>query len=349
MGRESKSTNNSLTLWIVLGLGLWVAHTTYKKHQKKSYSQNRQEQQTASLQKSKQEPSTSDLQKLLTASNGHSVVSNSFDQIKNLNLPTHFQMSFRSVQPDSPPTQKLKFSYNPKAKAISFKRLMFFLSQRNGHERAYILDRHDCKHFAHDLYEEALKEDIKAYFVTIEYKDYPVGHAVTGFATTDQGIVYVDFTPTATSDGFERTKRLIWLEKNRHYLDIPIKQMWMGFENNFSNFDDYHQKHRELASDADEFNNRVEHFQKLASAHRIELNQFNQRVSYLNKNQVKVSQEEVEQIESEKLRLNRQAAELNQASEELKEEQEDLNDDQEHIGLPTSKRVVKNFQLFPNY
>lgn len=349
MAREQKNSNSILP-WTIVILGLWVGHTTYRKHQRKQQAaqqeQNRLENKNSGLRVKINHPETLSANKKASS---HGVLSSTFENVKDLKKPTKFKMVFGSVLPESPPKHELIFTYNPKAQPTSFKRLLFFLSQQNGHEGDYVLDRHDCKHFAHELYEEALRQDIKSYFVTIEYVNHPVGHAVAAFPTTDQGMVYVDFTPTNGQDGFSPSKRLIWLEAGKNYLDIPVNQMWMGFENNFANFNDYHQKHRDLASDAEHLQSRIVEYKRLASTHQLEIRDFNTRVNQLNQNQVQLSPAEVSEIQDEQSRLNRQAKDLNELSQELQYEQEEIQEDQEHIGLPTSKRVVKRFELFPNY
>ena len=91
---------------------------------------------------------------------------------------------FTPKKPDDTPT--------PTYQSITWLELADFLSRDHTNWNEYVLDEYVCTDFAIDLVENALKENIKAWIVAVDFTSGDMGHAFVAFETSDKGIVYVE-------------------------------------------------------------------------------------------------------------------------------------------------------------
>jgi len=96
---------------------------------------------------------------------------------------THLPTVSPTRYPNTPTTY-----YRP----ISWKELVSFISDDHTNWNEYISDEYVCLDFAIDLVESAIKQNIKAWIVAVDFTDGTPSHAFTGFETTDRGVVFIE-------------------------------------------------------------------------------------------------------------------------------------------------------------
>jgi hypothetical protein len=79
----------------------------------------------------------------------------------------------------------------------SFDELLLFISKDDTNTLPYIKDGPEafvCSDFAETLHNNAEEAGIRAGWVSIDYADGSIGHAINVFETTDMGLVFIDCT-----------------------------------------------------------------------------------------------------------------------------------------------------------
>jgi len=109
---------------------------------------------------------------------------------------------------------------NSKAKDPTWGQLKEFLLRDDTDQQTYISDVFVCRHFAARLHNNAERAGWKAAFVSIDFADDPVGHALNAFNTVDMGLVYID--STAPKDRTEAEKaissdKVAYIELGKEY------------------------------------------------------------------------------------------------------------------------------------
>jgi hypothetical protein len=89
---------------------------------------------------------------------------------------------------------RVRLTQNPSAQDPSLDTLIRFLETDPTDQVLYVKGQFVCVEFALVVHNNAEKAGIRAAFVTIEYSDGGIGHALNAFKTTDHGLVYVDCT-----------------------------------------------------------------------------------------------------------------------------------------------------------
>ncbi len=139
---------------------------------------------------------------------------------------------------------------NPKARARSFAELMGALRASRGHLRPYVLDEYDCKHFAAALYAELQAQGFAARFAAIAWTGKEIGHAVVAVETTDQGRVFVDFTPAGQGAESRPQKALVWVEEGDPSWRLDLDRLPYGFEFRRDTFERFDRGAKELEGNA---------------------------------------------------------------------------------------------------
>ncbi len=75
---------------------------------------------------------------------------------------------------------------------VTWMQLVSFLDTDHTNWNEYNSNNYVCLDFAIDLVENARKQRIKAWVVLVKFVGDDVGHAFTGFETTDKGIVFIE-------------------------------------------------------------------------------------------------------------------------------------------------------------
>jgi hypothetical protein len=116
--------------------------------------------------------------------------------------------------------------------------LLGFLHRYQGHLEEYVLDKHDCKHFAYELFQALTASQFTAHFVAITLQDQSVGHALVGVDTLDQERILVDVTPAIRSDSAQQRpmKVLAWAQAGDPYIRYPLDKIGPNFSNHRSTF-----------------------------------------------------------------------------------------------------------------
>ena len=149
-------------------------------------------------------------------------------------------VSFPNV--NSPGQTAFEFS-KPGTVKPSFSQLLGLLRPSMASTGAYVIDKHDCKHFAYALYEELSGKGYAAHFIAVTLRGLSSGHALVAIDTTDQGRVYVDFTPRLKKDGGTTENRsLAWVEPGMNYMRLSLDHVPSGFTNERGYFEERNQQ-----------------------------------------------------------------------------------------------------------
>jgi hypothetical protein len=70
--------------------------------------------------------------------------------------------------------------------------LVEFLKRDQTDKKTYSPEAYDCKGFSLELRDNARDEGLRAAFVSLNYKDQNLGHAIVAFNTIDSGLVYIE-------------------------------------------------------------------------------------------------------------------------------------------------------------
>jgi hypothetical protein len=143
-----------------------------------------------------------------------------------------------AIQSGKPTTQFL-FDVVENEKPVLLSKLLDFLDRGAKNDRAYKLDEYDCKHFAYQLYQDAVKEGMAVRFVAMTIQNSPIGHAFNAFLTSDAGVVFVDFTSGASSKNPTRTlaqKNVVHAAPGDPYIRIPLQFLAADFRNDRADF-----------------------------------------------------------------------------------------------------------------
>lgn len=82
---------------------------------------------------------------------------------------------------------------NPEAKNVTYEELIDFIVTDRTDEKVYS-PLYVCSDFAEKVHNNAEAQGIKAAWVSVEFEDDPIGHAINAFETTDKGLVFIDCT-----------------------------------------------------------------------------------------------------------------------------------------------------------
>lgn len=77
-------------------------------------------------------------------------------------------------------------------RSVTWMELVSFIEADHTNWNNYDPDNYVCLDFAIDLVENAGKQNIKAWVVGVYFYDDDIGHAFTGFETTDRGMVFIE-------------------------------------------------------------------------------------------------------------------------------------------------------------
>ncbi len=100
--------------------------------------------------------------------------------------PTNTQIPTSTASPIPPATPTIA------TRPITWDELVSFISDDHTNWNKYVPGKYECLDFAIDLVENAGKQNIKAWIVSVMFYDQELGHAFVAFETTDRGIVYIE-------------------------------------------------------------------------------------------------------------------------------------------------------------
>ncbi len=100
--------------------------------------------------------------------------------------PTNTLIPTSTASPTRAPTPIV--AYRP----VTWMELVSFISDDHTNWNEYVPGHYVCLDFAIDLVENAGKQNIKAWIVTVEFYNDELGHAFAAFETTDRGIVFIE-------------------------------------------------------------------------------------------------------------------------------------------------------------
>jgi hypothetical protein len=111
------------------------------------------------------------------------IIVNSWGMIETLSgLKTGTVNSFGPEETSSPTTYR----------QITWKELIKFIDSDHTNWKKYDPDQYICLNFAIDLVKNARKMNLNAWVVLVSFYNEFIGHAFTGFVTTDRGIVFIE-------------------------------------------------------------------------------------------------------------------------------------------------------------
>jgi hypothetical protein len=75
---------------------------------------------------------------------------------------------------------------------VTWVELVSFISDDHTNWNEFNVNKYNCMDFSIDLVENATKQKIKAWIVSVMFYGEEVGHAFVAFETTDRGIVFIE-------------------------------------------------------------------------------------------------------------------------------------------------------------
>jgi len=161
--------------------------------------------------------------------------------------------------------QLMTFHGNPDARPRLLAQVLGFLDRSSAHQGRYEIDTYDCKHFAHKLFEEAQAAGFDSAFVGFTIQNYPTGHAVVAFRTSDAGNLFGDFTPrvrTSTGEQFP-TKKIVYVKDGEAYVRIPLEKIPADFKNTASDFVQFRGRQLQAQTELERYNLEAKNLQDL--------------------------------------------------------------------------------------
>ncbi len=125
-----------------------------------------------------------------------------------------------SVPQGANPPKELTLQIVSAPERPTLQTLFLFLARSRAHEHAYDLVRFNCVDFARELYDAAVERGFQPQVASVIFEQSDVGHALNAFATSDAGLVAVDFTATASSPA----RHLAWLERGGPLWEVDFDQ-----------------------------------------------------------------------------------------------------------------------------
>jgi len=106
-----------------------------------------------------------------------------------------------TVKPVEPNLTNNAYAHNP-----TWNEMMQFLGNDLTDLGIYNEYYHACADFAEEFHNNAEENGLRSAFVTIEFENESIGHAMNAFETTDYGIVFVDVTGDEINDTNNKDK-----------------------------------------------------------------------------------------------------------------------------------------------
>jgi hypothetical protein len=104
--------------------------------------------------------------------------------------PTY--MAIRTLLPTSEVFPTVSPTPTTAYRPVTWMELVSFIEDDHTNWNKYIPDQYVCLDFAVDLVENARKQNIKAWIVSVDFTDGSPGHSFTAFETTDKGVVFIE-------------------------------------------------------------------------------------------------------------------------------------------------------------
>lgn len=142
---------------------------------------------------------------------------------------------------------KIIAARNPNSKPVSWTDLRSFLEADTADQGTYKAHEYDCKNFSFELFKHAQAKGIACLVNLISFSESNEGHALLEFPTSDQGTVFVDFTPIVTDEKQTPTKALVMVAQGRKFIRVPLSQVPSDFSNGIEFFDHYYETQEKLA------------------------------------------------------------------------------------------------------
>lgn len=180
--------------------------------------------------------------------------------------------------------QPIRLKNNPLAVDVTFTDVINFIRQDTTDLLPYV-DRGNpdgikpfvCSDFAEAVHNNAEAAGIRAGYVTIDWVDGSIGHAVDVFETTDQGIVYIDCTGKSTFSQVEENEKQIAVGSwdKVAYIEVGKKYGVIGLayaeSSDYSFFEQYDQKWFEYKQLLSTYNDQVKLFNQAIEGHTFHL------------------------------------------------------------------------------
>ena len=123
-----------------------------------------------------------------------------------------------------------KFYNNVSSKNPTFCEAIEFIAKDETDLILYDYNNWNCAHYAEMVHNNAEAKGIRCGFVTIEYENTRIGHAINVFNTTDRGMIFIDCTGKNRYHGYMMDK-LVNVELNENFSGVYLDDCFT-FDNN---------------------------------------------------------------------------------------------------------------------
>jgi hypothetical protein len=179
---------------------------------------------------------------------------------------------------------------NPKAIDPTWEQLKSFLTMDDTDEHPYLPEIYMCADFAEEIQNNAEAAGIRAAFVTIDFEDGSIGHALNAFNTSDRGLFYIDctgpglivITPTGGNETYDTEHdwdKAAYIEIGEPY---GIVSLDVATCPEYSCYEAYEQEEADFETRLEQYNQRREQYNQRREQSNQKLEQFNQEVDAYN-------------------------------------------------------------------
>ncbi len=155
--------------------------------------------------------------------------------------------------------QPIELINNPDAVNVNYAALLEFIQEDSTDQYEYIargtISRgipFVCSDFAETVHNNAESAGIRAGYVSVEFEDGGLGHAINAFETTDRGLVYIDCTGKSVysqldGEGISTSSwdKVAYIEEGKKYGVIGLDKARYPFYEFFEEFEQRWQVYRE--------------------------------------------------------------------------------------------------------
>ncbi len=168
---------------------------------------------------------------------------------------------------EGPTGRPIDLTNNGKAEDVSWDELIAFVVEDDTDQSPYIEDFRMCGTFAEELHNNAEAAGIRSAWVSVDFADTDIGHALNAFVTTDKGLVFVDCTGADESLVSEDMDLEMCDYDKVAYVDIGSHYGLISLDHarspSYSFYEEYCAAWKDYMADLDEYNALADQYNRL--------------------------------------------------------------------------------------
>ena len=171
---------------------------------------------------------------------------------------------------EGPSGRPIALTNNHEAADVSWDELVSFVVEDDTDQSPYIEDLRMCGTFAEQLHNRAEAAGIRSAWVSVDFVDTDIGHALNAFVTTDRGLVFVDCTGANASVAIEDADPALCDYDKVAYVDIGSHYGLISLDYarspSYSFYEEYSAAWEDYMADLEEYNMLVDKYNRLVES-----------------------------------------------------------------------------------